>query len=152
MAEKSIPNIVKSESVDWIAEQHRDLEYRYKELSGEHIGARIEELSPGSTSSYHHYHTSEEEHVFMLSGEAILLFGDDEFLVTVGDHVWFRAGDEIAHHFENRSDNPCVYLVYGERKINDVVMYPDAQVMLVKALDRKQFTYRVREQDNSGDA
>lgn len=151
MLQESDPKIVRTESIDWIAEKHRDLECRYKDLSGKHIGARIEELSPGSTSSYHHYHTSEEEHVFILTGEAVLFFGDSEYSVAVGDHIWFQAGDEIAHHFENRSESPCTYLVYGERKSNDVVMYPDAQVMLVKALDRKQFTYRVRESDDSSD-
>lgn len=152
MPDRKYPTIARTESVDWIAEKHRKLEYRYKELSGKHIGARIEELSPGSASSYHHYHTSEEEHVFILSGEAVLFFGDSEYSMGVGDHICFQAGDEIAHHLENRSENSCTYLVYGERKSNDVVMYPDAQVMLVKALNRKQFTYRAREDDDSNDA
>ena len=151
MPQELEPNIVRTESVEWISENHRELEFRFKQLSGEHIGARIEELTPGNTSSYHHFHTTEEEHVFMLSGEAILHFGTDQTSLTTGDHVWFRAGEEVAHHLENRSENSCTYLVYGERKTDDVVMYPDAQVMLVKALGRKQFIYRAQKQD-TGDA
>lgn len=139
-------NIVRTQLEPWQSTSDKDekLDYQYKDLSGDHLGARIEELAPGGTSSHHHFHTSEEEHLFMLTGEATLLFGDEEIPVTVGDHIWFRAGDESAHHFENRSTSPCSYLVYGERKTDDVVLYPTAQVMMVKALDNRQFTYRPR--------
>ena len=152
MPDRKYPTIIKTKSSDWATGKHADLEYRYKELSGKHIGARIEELSPGSSSSYHHYHSSEEEHVFILTGEATLFFGESEYSVGTGDHICFQAGEEIGHHLENKSAHPCTYLVYGERKSNDVVMYPDAQVMLVKALKAKQFTYRVREDDDPNDA
>ena len=147
MNDNTGPNIVRTQSEPWndISEKNDKLDYRYKELSGEQLGARIEELAPASASSHHHFHTSEEEHLFMLSGNATLVFGDEEIPVTVGDHVWFRAGDETAHHFENRSDAPCTYLVYGERKEDDVVVYPVAQVMIIKALGNKQFTYRARD-------
>jgi uncharacterized cupin superfamily protein len=139
-------NIVRTQSEPWqsFSDENDKHDYQYKELSGEHLGARIEELAPGGTSSHHHFHTSEEEHLFMLTGEAILLFGDEEIPVSVGDHIWFRAGDENAHHFENRSDSACSYLVYGERKADDVVLYPIAGVMMVKALGNRQFTYRPR--------
>lgn len=144
--DESGANIVRTRSVPWqvISDENDKLDYQYKELSGQHLGARIEELAPGAASSHHHFHSSEEEHLYMLTGEAILLFGDKEIPVSVGDHIWFRAGDENAHHFENRSANPCSYLVYGERKADDVVFYPEAQVMTVKTLANKQFTYRPR--------
>ena len=142
MTKNSKPKIVKTKSVDWVAEKNGDLEYRYKDLSGISLGARIEELPPGQSSSYHHYHTTEEEHLFMLSGDATLIFGNEEVTLSEGDHIWFVAGVEIAHHLENRSAIPCSYFVYGERKTGDVVVYPESQVMFIKALDRKQFTYR----------
>lgn len=142
MTQSSPPNLISTESIDWISQQHRDHTYRYKELSGKSLGARLEELPPGQSSSYHHYHTSEEEHVFMLSGEATLVFGEQEKSVATGDHLWFAAGEEIAHHLENRSADVCTYLVYGERKSDDVVVYPEAQIMMVKALGKKQFTFR----------
>ena len=46
--------------------------WRYLDLSGEHLGVRIEELAPGASSSHHHHHTAEEEHVVVLNGEATL--------------------------------------------------------------------------------
>ena len=116
--------------------------FRYRDLSGEHLGVRLEELSPGATSSEHHYHTSEEEHVIILEGAGTLLFGSDEYDVTPGDHFWFKAGEEIAHHLKNTSDAPLKFLIFGERMANDVVVYPEHQVMMLKSLGFRQFTYR----------
>jgi uncharacterized cupin superfamily protein len=118
--------------------------WRHLDLSGEHLGVRIEEIPPGSTSSFHHYHTLEEEHVLALSGVATLHLGSDEHELGEGDHVWFRAGDETAHHLENRGPKDFRFLVFGERMTGDVVVYPNGPVMMVKALGWKQFTYEER--------
>ena len=112
------------------------------DLSGKHLGVRIEEIPPGGTSSIHHYHTLEEEHVLVLEGAATLILGSEEQALKKGDHVWFAAGKEVAHHIENRSDGNFKYLVFGERNEGDIVYYPDARVMMVKAPERQLFTYR----------
>lgn len=117
--------------------------FKYLDLSGTHLGVRVEELAPGATSSYHHYHTAEEEHIIMLTGEATLHLGDEALTVQEGDHVCFPAGVPIAHHLKNNSSTPCRFLVFGERKQDDVVFYPEGQVMLVKSADGlRQYTYR----------
>lgn len=124
--------------------------WRQLDLSGKHLGVRIEELPPGGTSSVHHYHTLEEEHVLALSGTATLHLGSEEVDLREGDHVWFAAGDETAHHIENRSKDDFRYLVFGERKAGDVVVYPNGPVMMVKALGWKQVTYRERPKPDEG--
>jgi len=59
----------------WREEQTpRGETWRYLDLSGEHLGVRIEELQPGASSSVHHYHTLEEEHVLVLEGAATWCF------------------------------------------------------------------------------
>ena len=103
------------------------------DISGEHIGAHIEVLPPGSTSSYHHYHTAEEEHVLVLEGTATLHLGEDQITLSAGDHVCFPAGRAVAHHIANDSDGSFRFLVFGERKKDDVVFYPEGQVVLVKS-------------------
>lgn len=108
-------------------------DWRCLDLSGEHLGVRIEELPPGSSSSYHHYHTAEEEHVLVIEGTATLHLGDEEVEIKKGDHVLFRPGDEVAHHIENSSTEPFTYLVFGERKQDDVVIYPQSSIALVKS-------------------
>lgn len=110
-----------------------EADWRCLDLSGENLGVRIEELPPGSNSSYHHYHTAEEEHVIVLEGRATLHYGDELIEVRKGDHVSFKAGEEIAHHLENTSAGPFTYLVFGERKRDDVVIYPKSSIALVKS-------------------
>ena len=133
---------------DWKEEQNlRGETWRFRDLSGEQLGARIEELSPGGTSSEHHFHTSEEEHVIVLEGFATLILGDEQHELNPGDHVWFKAGEETPHHIENTSDNAFRFLVFGERKADDVVVYPEHQVMMIKSLGFKQFTYRPLDKD-----
>lgn len=110
-----------------------EADWRCLDLSGEHLGVRVEELQAGSNSSYHHYHTSEEEHVLVLKGVATLHYGDKTVQIKKGDHVFFEAGEEIAHHIENTSDEPLTYLVFGERKQDDVVIYPESSIALVKS-------------------
>ena len=119
---------------------------RQLDLSGAHLGVRIEEMdTTGATSSYHHYHTAEEEHVLVLKGTATLHLGDQQIELVEGDHVWFPAGEDVPHHIENTSSDPFRFLVFGERKQDDVVFYPDGPVMLVKsAKGYQQYTYRER--------
>ncbi len=109
------------------------------DLSGEHLGVRIEALPPGSLSSYHHYHTAEEEHVLILEGHATLHLGDEIVDMEPGDHVCFLAGEEQPHHLENASDEMLTYLVFGERKAEDVVMYPRGSVAMVKSSRGRRF-------------
>ena len=118
---------------------------RSLDLSGEHLGVRIEEMDAGGTSSYHHYHTAEEEHVVVLRGVATLHLGTERVDLSEGDHIWFPAGEDIPHHIENTSTDPFKFLVFGERKQDDVVFYPNGSVILVKSSKGfQQFTYRDR--------
>ena len=116
--------------------------WKYLDISGEHLGLRLEELATGDTSSTHHFHTLEEEHVIVLEGEATLVLGVEEHLVRRGDHFWFKAGEEAGHHIVNRSEHPFKYLVIGERKEGDVVFYPEKGVVMVKALKWKQYNFQ----------
>ena len=82
----------------------------------------------------------------MLDGTATLVLGPEdtreEQSLRAGDHVCFHAGSDVAHHVENRSEAPVRYLIFGERLSGDTVVYPDHQVMMVKAMDFATFTYR----------
>jgi uncharacterized cupin superfamily protein len=125
--------------------QRGEATWRFLDLSGEHLGVRIEETPPGGTTSHHHYHMQEEEHVLVLAGSATLHLGSSRVPLSEGDHVWFPAAEEVAHHIENTSTAPLRFLVFGERRTDDVVFYPNAPVMLVKsARGAQQFRYEKR--------
>jgi uncharacterized cupin superfamily protein len=113
--------------------QREEPAWRQLDLSGAHLGVRVEELAPNGTSSHHHYHTAEEEHVLVLDGQATLHLGEETHPLVAGDHLCFAAGVPVPHHIENTSNAPLRFLVFGERRDDDVVFYPAGSVLLVKS-------------------
>ena len=87
------------------------------------VGVGLLELPPGSDTRPAHYHSHEEEHLFVLSGRVVLHLGDREFELKPGSYVRFPAGEPVMHHLENRSDSPCRYLMVGERIPEDVATH-----------------------------
>lgn len=89
------------------------------------FGAFVEVLQPGSRSSIKHWHSNEDELVYVLEGEVTLLEGDAETVLRPGDAATFRAGVALGHCLENRSPAPTRCLVVGTRAPKDTVTYPD---------------------------
>ncbi|MGL6211845.1 MAG: cupin domain-containing protein, partial [Paracoccaceae bacterium] len=88
------------------------------------FGAHLEVLPAGSRSSFRHWHEAEDEMIYMLAGEVVLI-EDTESLLTVGDAACWPAGHPTGHSLENRSAEDAVYLVVGTRKQHDRIHYPD---------------------------
>jgi|TARA_Y100000310_G_scaffold278729_1_gene297403 uncharacterized cupin superfamily protein len=87
------------------------------------VGVGLLELAPACNTLPSHYHTHEEEHLFVLSGVAILHLGSETFELTEGSYVHFPAQQEIFHHLENISVEPFRYIMIGERNSADSVIY-----------------------------
>jgi len=92
------------------------------------LGARLERLPPGSRSSHRHWHAAEDELLYVLQGEAILV-EDEETVLRPGDAAAWAAGQPVAHCLENRSSDDVVYLVVGTRASKGTVHYPDHDVI-----------------------
>jgi uncharacterized cupin superfamily protein len=90
------------------------------------IGVGVMELPPGCDTRPAHYHSLEEEHLYVLDGRGVLHLGDSEFEIEAGSYVCFPAGQRALHCLENRSDRPLRYLMIGERLDADVVVHEDA--------------------------
>lgn len=103
------------------------------------FGVHLERLPSGSGSSHRHWHESEDEFVYLVSGELVLI-EDKETLLRAGDAAGWKAGSPIGHRFENRSDSDAVMLVVGTRKTEDVVHYPDHGVILRRSEGGKVYT------------
>jgi uncharacterized cupin superfamily protein len=95
------------------------------------FGAHLETLPPGSRSSFRHWHESEDEMVYVLSGEVILI-EDVETPLRAGEAAAWPAGRPVGHCLENRSAAPATYLVVGTRRTNDIIHYPDHDLITVK--------------------
>jgi uncharacterized cupin superfamily protein len=68
------------------------------------FGVNLTELPPGAASALRHWHSHEDELVYVLEGEATLITGAGEELLRPGDCVGFKAGTADGHHLANRSD------------------------------------------------
>lgn len=105
------------------------------------FGVRLERLPPGSRSSHRHWHETEDEFVYLISGELVLI-EDKQFFLKVGDAAGWKAGQPIAHCLENQSGNDAVMLVVGTRAAEGVVHYPDHDVRMHHDNAGKTFTRR----------
>lgn len=83
-------------------------------------------LDPGAGSALRHWHEEEDEFVYVLSGELVLVDETGEHPLTAGAYVGFPAGVPNAHHLINRSAEPASFLAVGTRKVGrETVHYPD---------------------------
>ena len=95
------------------------------------FGAFIEHLPPGSKSSFRHWHQTEDEMVYMLTGEVVLIKGTETTL-RAGEAACWPAGSPVGHCLENRSGASASYLVVGTRNLVDRVHYPDHDLVTEK--------------------
>jgi uncharacterized cupin superfamily protein len=98
------------------------------------FGVNLMRLQPGVWSSQRHWHTVEDEFVYVLSGEVVLVTDAGEETLRAGDCAGFKAGVPDGHHLQNRSQSEAVVLEVGSRLIeNDEAWYPDIDMMALKA-------------------
>lgn len=95
------------------------------------FGAHLERLPPGARSSLRHWHAAEDEFVYVVAGEVVLI-EDAECRLAAGEAAGWSAGTPIAHCLENRGGADAVVLVIGTRARRDVVHYPDHDLVLEK--------------------
>ena len=94
------------------------------------FGVNLTRIAPGAASSLRHYHEQEDEFVFMIEGELVLIENDGETVLKPGDCAGFKAGSGNAHRLVNRSAADAVYLEVGTRAARERVHYPDVDLHL----------------------
>jgi len=93
------------------------------------IGVNLTRLMPGKESSMRHWHTHEDELVYVLEGEVVLVTDSGEQVLGPGMCAGFAAGSRDGHQLVNRSGRPSVYLEISNRDEADTASYPDADLM-----------------------
>ncbi len=97
------------------------------------FGVNLVELQPGAASALRHWHSREDEFVFVLSGELTLVSDDGEHVIGAGMAAGFPANDGNGHQLVNRSDAAASYLEIGTRApAEDEVHYPDDDLHIPK--------------------
>ena len=97
------------------------------------FGVNLLRMGPGTWSSQRHWHTEEDEFLWVLEGEVMLVTENGEELLRAGDCAGFKAGVADGHHLQNRSNRPALILEMGSRRPErDVADYPDIDLRWVE--------------------
>lgn len=100
------------------------------------FGVNLMRLPPGQWSSQRHWHTAEDEFVYILEGEVVLVTDAGEQILRAGDCAAFKAGAPDGHHLQNRSDREAVLLEVGARNlVEDATVYSDVDMDLPKGAE-----------------
>lgn len=96
-------------------------------------GVNIMHLPPGNWSSQRHWHSHEDEFVYVLAGELTLIEDGGETELCAGDCAAFPKGSGDGHHLINRSGATAVYLEVGTRAPDDVTTCSDIDMKSTNA-------------------
>lgn len=92
------------------------------------FGVNLVRLEPGAMSAVRHWHTRQDEFVYVLEGELTLVTEGGEQALGAGMCAGFPAGKPDGHQLINRTDRAAVYLEVGDRLPGDRSHYPDADL------------------------
>jgi uncharacterized cupin superfamily protein len=104
------------------------------------FGVNLCTLPPGTWSSQRHWHTHEDELIYVVSGELVLVTDSGEEPLKAGDSAGFKAGVKDGHTFQNRSSADAVILEIGTRIDEDAAYYSD--IDLVSPAGPVNYTHR----------
>lgn len=107
------------------------------------FGVNLTTLAPGAQSALRHWHSHQDEFIYVVSGELTLVTDAGQTVLTPGMMAGFPAGAADGHHLINRSEESASYLEIGDRTPGDRAEYPDHDLL---ALPKKEgghyFTHR----------
>ncbi len=93
------------------------------------FGVNLMRLPPGNWSSQRHWHSHEDEFVYVLESELTLVEDGGEMLLQAGDCAAFPKGTGNGHHLINRTDTTALYLEVGSRHPADLTTCSDIDMM-----------------------
>lgn len=104
------------------------------------FGVNLTTLPPGAASALRHWHSREDEFIYVVSGELTLITDDGEQQLATGMCAGFPAGKADGHCLVNRTDRDAVYLEVGDRRPGDDVTYPDDDLVARGTPQGRRFT------------
>ncbi len=104
------------------------------------FGINLMTLPPGGWSSQRHWHSDEDEFVYVVEGEVVLVEDGGETILSAGECAAFPKASGNGHHLINRSALTAVYLEVGSRSPQDLTTCSDIDMMSASADGR--FTHK----------
>jgi uncharacterized cupin superfamily protein len=96
------------------------------------FGVNLTTLKPGAASALRHWHENEDELVYVLQGEVVLMEDGGETVLKPGDAAGFKAKTPNGHHLINRTQSDVVYLEIGTRSKTETAHYPDVDLVAIR--------------------
>lgn len=106
------------------------------------FGVNLTRLKPGAASALRHWHENEDEFVYVLEGELVLIEDEGETLLRPGDAAGFKAGVANGHHLVNKAQRDAVYLEIGTRAPTERAHYPDVDLEFIRDKDKVQVRHK----------
>src|SRR5271163_3160394 len=106
------------------------------------FGVNLTTLKPGAASALRHWHEKEDELVYVLEGEVVLVEDGRETVLKPGDAAGFKANVPNGHQLVNKSSRDAVYLEIGTRSKHERVEYPDVDLRIVRDAGGARFTHK----------
>lgn len=108
-----------------------------------HFGVNRTTLKPGAMSALRHWHSVQDEFIFVLAGNPTLVTDAGETALHPGMCVGFKGGVADGHQLVNHSNEDAVYLEVGDRLPGDAGTYPDDDLEAVMGGDGQwQFLHK----------
>ncbi len=93
------------------------------------FGVNLTVIEPGGWSSQRHWHSHEDEFVWVVDGELTLITDAGEEILRAGDCAAFKRGEPDGHHLVNKSTRPATVLEIGNSDPQDRCVYPDIDMI-----------------------
>ena len=133
-------NRVDESDLEWTEYDEGDARFSRKRLAGaaggDRLGASLYELPSGERAWPYHYHTGNEEAMYVLDGEGTVALGPDAtaYDLVPGTYVALPRGEESAHEVRaagaggdrtGTGEDPLRFLVFSTMNDPDVTVYPN---------------------------
>jgi uncharacterized cupin superfamily protein len=106
------------------------------------FGVNLTTLKPGAWSSQRHWHEHEDELIYIVDGEVVLVEDGGETVLKAGDAAGFKANSGNGHCLINRSDRDVVYLEIGTRSARERVVYSDIDMVLEREPGNARYLHK----------
>jgi len=106
------------------------------------FGVNLTTLRPGAASALRHWHEKEDEFVYIVEGELVLIEDGGETVLKAGDAAAFKANSGDGHHLVNRTTREALFLEIGTRAKHERVEYPDVDLLVARDDRGMRYTHK----------
>jgi len=106
------------------------------------FGVNLTRLLPDACSALRHAHSKQDEFIYILQGQPVLITDAGEMQLTSGMCAGFKAGTGNGHQLINRTSEEVIYLEVGDRSAGDSAIYPDDDIQAILEEGKWQFTHK----------